>query len=112
MTSLASVVATVLLWTQGAPLDGSWELTRIFRSGPSAGTRAVAIDSTVYIRLSLASHTGGWVTGALYRPYLRPPGRAKLCGGPLRGTGRGRLGAGFVHPASSPAQAAARVRRA
>ncbi len=74
MTYLA-VVATVLCLTQGAPLDGSWELTRVFRSGPSAATRAVPLDSTVYVRLSLASHTGGWFTGALYRRYFGQPER-------------------------------------
>jgi hypothetical protein len=88
MTYLA-VVATVLCLTQGTPLDGSWELTRIFRSGPSAAPRAVPLDSTVYVRLSLDSHTGGWFTGALYRRYRGQAERTKLSGGPLRGTGAG-----------------------
>lgn len=107
MTSLASVVATVLLWTQGTPLDGSWELTRIFRAGPSAATRAVPIDSTVYVRLSLDSHTGGWFTGVVYRRYVGQPERAKLTGGPLRGTGRWILSADFDHPVSMQAKTAA-----
>jgi hypothetical protein len=107
MTSLASVVATVLLSVQGTSLDGSWELTRIFHSGPSASARAVPIDSTVYIRLSLASHTGGWLTGALYRRYVGQPERTKLSGGPLRGTGRWILGADFDHPVSMQAKTAA-----
>jgi hypothetical protein len=107
MTSLASVVATVLLWTQGTPLDGTWELTRIFRSGPSAGRRAVPIDSAVYIRLSLDSHTGGWFTGALYRRYVGHAERTKLSGGPLRGTGRWILSADFDHPVSMQAKTAA-----
>src|SRR5260370_31547515 len=99
MTYLA-VVATVLCLTQGAPLDGSWELTRVFRSGPSAATRAVPLDSTVYVRLSLASHTGGLFTGALYRRYFGQPERTKLTCAPLRGTRRWILSASFDHPAS------------
>ena len=102
------VVATVLLCTaQGTPLDGTWLLTRIFRAGAPAGTRAVPLDSTVYIRMSLESHTGGWFTGSLYRRYFGQPERTKLGGGPLRGTGRWVLGAGFDHPVSQEAKTAA-----
>ena len=107
------VVATVLLWiTQGTPLDGTWQLTRIFRAGTPARTRAVPIDSTVYIRLSLESHTGGWFTGWLYRRYFGQPERSKLGGGPLgggplRGTGRWILGAAVDRPVSQQAKTAA-----
>ncbi len=102
------VVATVLLWTaQGTPLDGTWQLTRIFRAGSPAATRAVPIDSTVYIRMSLESHTGGWFTGSLYRRYFGQPERTKLGGGPLRGTGRWILGADFDRPVSQEAKTAA-----
>jgi len=102
------VVATVLLWTaQGTPLDGTWLLTRIFRAGTPAGTRAVPLDSTVYIRMSLESHTGGWFTGWLYRRYFGQPERTKLGGGPLRGTGRWILGADFDHPVSQESKTAA-----
>jgi hypothetical protein len=102
------VVATVLLCTaQGTPLDGTWLLTRIFRAGTPAGTRAVPLDSTVYIRMSLESHTGGWFTGSLYRRYFGQPERTKLGGGPLRGTDRWILGAGFDHPVSEEAKTAA-----
>jgi len=108
MISPHGVVATVLLCTaQGTPLDGTWLLTRIFRAGASAGTRAVPLDSTVYIRMSLESHTGGWFTGSLYRRYFGQPERTKLGGGPLRGTGRWVLGAGFDHPVSQEAKTAA-----
>src|SRR5207302_2026368 len=83
------VVATLLLWTaQGTPLDGTWLLTRIFRGGSPATTRAVPLDSTVYIRMSLESHTGGWLTGSLYRRYFGQPEHTKLGGGPLRGRAR------------------------
>jgi hypothetical protein len=102
------VVATVLIWAaQGTPLDGTWLLTRIFRAGTPAGTRAIPLDSTVYIRMSLESHTGGWFTGWLYRRYFGQPERTKLGGGPLRGTGRWILGADFDHPVSQQAKTAA-----
>ena len=102
------VVATVLLWiAQGTPLDGTWQLTRIFRAGTPARTRAVPLDSTVYIRLSLESHTGGWFSGWLYRRYFGQPERSKLGGGPLRGTGRWILSADFDRPVSQEAKTAA-----
>jgi hypothetical protein len=108
MISPYGVVATVLLWAaQGTPLDGTWLLTRIFRAGTPAGTRTVPLDSTVYIRMSLESHTGGWFTGWLYRRYFGQPERTKLGGGPLRGTGRWILGADFDHPVSQEAKTAA-----
>src|SRR6266513_1309448 len=76
------VVATLLLWTaQGTPLDGTWLLTRIFRGGSPATTRAVPLHSTVYIQMSLESHTGGWFTGSLYRRYFVLPKRTKLAEG-------------------------------
>src|SRR2546430_16836849 len=83
------VVATLLLWTaQGTPLDGTWLLTRIFRGGSPATTRAVPLDSTVYIRMSLESHTGGRVTGLAHPRPFRPPRPHHLGGGPPPGTGR------------------------
>ena len=62
------VAATMLLCAaQAIPLDGTWQLTRIFRAGTPVTTRAIPLDSTVYIRVSLESHTGGWISGRLYR---------------------------------------------
>src|SRR5256885_15348290 len=99
------VVATVLLWTaQGTPLDGTWLLTRIFRAGNSATTRAVPLDSTVYIRMSLESHTGGGVTRSLYRRYFWPPARPNTGGGPPRGTGRWVPGADLDRPRAQGAE--------
>src|SRR5436309_6387644 len=72
---------------QQSPLDGTWELARIFRSGPAPATRVVAIDSTVYVRVSLESHPGDWISGTLYRRYFGEPERSKVEAGPLRGTG-------------------------
>ena len=62
---------------QQSPLDGTWELARIFRSGPAPATRVVAIDSTV---------------------YFGEPERSKVEAGPLRGTGRFIIGAELDHP--------------
>src|SRR2546426_5888009 len=79
---------TALCALQGAPIDGTWELTRVFRSGAApAATRAVALDSTVYVRITLESHPGGWISGRLYRRYHGEPDRSKVEAGPLRGTG-------------------------
>src|SRR2546427_7386043 len=63
----AVLVALLLSLSQAAPIDGTWELARIFRSGATAGTRVVPIDSTVYVRLTLETHPGGWMGGRLYR---------------------------------------------
>jgi len=60
---------------QQSPLTGTWELTRIFRAGPAPGTHVVAIDSTVYVRVTLESHPGDWISGMLYRRYFGEPER-------------------------------------
>ncbi len=99
---------TLLLGTfQASPLDGTWELTRIFRSGPAPATRAVPIDSTVYLRITLESHPGDWISGWLHRRYYGKKERSKVEGGPLRGTGRYILGADLDYPASEKARTAA-----
>src|SRR5881628_1229662 len=99
---------TALCALQGAPIDGTWELTRVFRSGAApAATRAVALDSTVYVRVTLESHPGGWISGRLYRRYYGADERSKIEGGPLRGTGRYILGVDLERPASAKARTAA-----
>src|SRR2546430_17372366 len=99
------VVATALLWTvQGTSLDGTWLLTRIFRAGSPAITRAVPLDSTVYIRMSLESHTGGWLTRYLYRRYFWPAARTKVGRGPPPGAGRRTPGARLRPPVVPDAQ--------
>jgi len=92
---------------QGSPLDGTWGLTRIFRSGATPATRSVPLDSTVYIRVTLESHPGDWISGRLYRRYHGADERSKIEGGPLRGTGRYIFGVDLERPASAKARTAA-----
>src|SRR2546430_17110252 len=67
---------------QGAPIDGTWELARIFRSGPAAASHLVPIDSTVYLRVTLKTMPGDWISGRLYRRYYGKEERSKIEGGP------------------------------
>ena len=97
-TFLFYVYGFLFYASQQSPLDGTWELARIFRSGPAPATRVVAIDSTVYVRVSLESHPGDWISGTLYRRYFGQPERSKVEAGPLRGTGRFIIGAELDHP--------------
>jgi len=106
MLSLGTVAALVALGVQSAPIDGTWSLTRIFRSGPVAARRAVPIDSTVYLRLSLESHPGGWISGWLRRRYHGTPERSKVEAGPLRGSARYIIGAELERPAAAKARTA------
>src|SRR2546425_7939714 len=69
---------------QGAPIDGTWELARIFRSGPTAASHPVSIDSTVYLRLTLKTMPGDWIGGRLYRRHYGKEERAKNEAGPPR----------------------------
>jgi hypothetical protein len=108
MRGISSLAVTAsLCLSQGAPLDGTWELTRIFRSGLAPATRAVPIDSTVYLRLTLESHPGEWISGRLYRRYHGAPDRSKIEAGPLRGTGRYIIGAEIEQPVWARARTAA-----
>src|SRR5439155_26865791 len=93
MTGPCGAVAMLLLHAvQASPIDGTWELTRIFRGGRAATTRAVTLDSAVYVRITLESHRNGWISGRLYRRYHAEPDRSKVEAGPLRGTGRATSG--------------------
>src|SRR5439155_13066841 len=66
MMGPCGVVAMLLLHAgQASPLNGTWELTRIFRAGPVPSARAVPIDSTVYLRITLETHVGDWISGRL-----------------------------------------------
>src|SRR5207245_5764711 len=88
-------------------LEGTWELTRIFRSGPAPVTRAVPIDSTVYLRITLETHPGDWISGRLYRRYHGEPERSNVEDGPLGRTGRYIIGVELDKPASAKARTAA-----
>jgi len=92
---------------QTGPLEGTWELTRIFRSGRAAATSAVPVDSTVYLRITLETHPGDWISGRLYRRYHGEPERSKVEGGPLGQTGRWIIGVDLDRPASTKARTAA-----
>src|SRR2546428_7628708 len=73
---------------QGAPIDGTWELARIFRSGPAAASHTVPIDSTVYLRLTLKTMPGEWIDGRLYRRDHCPDERGEIEAGAPRGARR------------------------
>src|SRR2546421_4281488 len=92
---------------QGAPIDGTWELARIFRSGPAAASHLVPIDSTVYLRVTLKTMPGDWISGRLYRRYYGKEERSKIEAGPLARTGRYIIGADLDYPASQKARTAA-----
>src|SRR2546428_4271094 len=74
----AGLVALSLSVSRAARIDGTWELARIFRSGARGRTRAVPIDSTVYVRLPLEPPPGGWMGGRLYRRYFGQPEGSKI----------------------------------
>src|SRR2546428_1323686 len=94
----AVLVALLLSLSQAAPIDGTWELARIFRSGATAGTRVVPIDSTVYVRLTLETHPVGWMGGRLYRRYFGQPEGSKIEAGPAPRPQPLRLPRGRGHP--------------
>src|SRR2546422_8385523 len=95
---LPYVLTLLLSGLQTASVDGTWELTRIFRAGPAPATRAVPIDSTVYLRLTLRTMPGDWIDGRLYRRYFGKEERTKIEAGPPRGPGRYIIGAGPGRP--------------
>src|SRR2546428_13974611 len=94
----AGLVALLLSVSQAARIEGTWELARIFRSGATGRTRPVPIDSTVYVRLTLETHPGGWMGGRLYRRYFGQPEGSKIEAGALRGTNRFLIGVGAGQP--------------
>src|SRR2546430_4580706 len=94
----AGLVALLLSVSQAARIDGTWELARIFRSGATGRTRPVPIDSTVYVRLTLETHPGGWMGGRLYRRYFGQPEGSKIEAGPPRGAQRLHLRVGPAQP--------------
>lgn len=79
----------------------------MFRAGPAPSARAVPIDSTVFVRISLESHPGEWISGRLYRRYHGEPEHSKVEAGPLRGTGRWIIGVDIEKPASARVRTAA-----
>src|SRR3979409_1489746 len=98
----ALLLSLLVQGLQASPPDGTWELTRIFRAGQVPSTRLVPIDSTVYVRITLETHAGDWISGRLYRRYRGEPDRGKVEAGPLRGTGPWVLGAALGTPVCEP----------
>src|SRR5438046_8983965 len=84
---------------QGAPIDGTWELARVFRPGPASASRAVPIDSTVYVRLTLTTMPGDWIGGRLYRRYYGKEERSKIEAGPPGPTRRHIIRPDLAYPA-------------
>ena len=108
MARPAALLFTLLFGAaQGSHMDGTWELVRIFRTGPNATARLVPIDSTTYLRLTLTSHPGGWLSGSVYRRYRGDAERSKLTGGMLGDTPRYALSADFDRPLKEDAHTAA-----
>src|SRR5216117_4403712 len=105
----ALMLTLLLTGFQASPLNGTWELTRIFRAGPVPATRSVPIDSTVFVRITLETHVGDWISGRLYRRYHGEPDGSKVEAGPLRGTGRWIIGVELEKPAWTRARTAAWV---
>jgi len=101
------VMALSFSTAQTGPLEGTWELTRIFRPGAALAARVVPVDSTVYLRITLETHPGDWISGRLYRRYHGEPERSKVEGGPLGHTGRWIIGVDLDRPASTKARTAA-----
>src|SRR5438046_3079122 len=91
----ALILTLLLTGLQASPLNGTWELTRIFRAGPVPATRAVPIDSTVYLRITLETHVGDWISGRLYRRYRGETDRSKVEAGPLRAGCQARFPSGW-----------------
>jgi hypothetical protein len=92
---------------QASPLNGTWELTRIFRTGTVSSSRAVPIDSTIYLRITLETHAGDWISGRMYRRYRGEAEGSKVEAGPLRGEGRFIIGVEIEKPAWARARTAA-----
>src|SRR3989449_3780545 len=103
----AGLGALFLSVPQAARTAGAWELDRIFRWGARGRTRAVPIDSTVYVRLPLEPHRGGWMGGRLYRRYFGQPEGSKIEAGPLGGTNRFIIGVELDKPTWQRARSAA-----
>jgi hypothetical protein len=93
--------------SQGTVLEGTWELTRLFRADGQPGAHVLPIDSSTYLRLTLESHPGSWVSGSVYRRFHGDVEKSKLVGGALGSTGRYALSADFDRPLKSEVRTAA-----
>ena len=62
------------------PIGGTWELARIFRTGPAAASRALPRDSTVFIRVTIEAEPHGYILGTLERSYFGDAERSRVQG--------------------------------
>ena len=75
-----AVVISLLVRPPLSPIGGTWELTRIFRTGATAGSRAVPRDSTVFLRLTVEAEPNGYILGTLERTYFGDAERSRVQG--------------------------------
>ena len=78
-------VLTILLLLFARPpqsptIGGTWELTRIFRTGAAAASRVVAVDSTVFVRLTVEAKPHDYLLGTLERSYFGDIERSRFQG--------------------------------
>ena len=77
------VLAALLLLSERplpSPISGTWELARIFRTGPAAASRALPRDSTVFIRVTIEAEPHGYILGTLERSYFGDAERSRVQG--------------------------------
>ncbi len=84
--------------TVDAGIEGTWELSRVFRSGPAPSVRAVALDSTTFLRVTFTTQAGGWVTAVTERRHRGRPDRARLQGRAAGEPGRWRMAYRYLLP--------------
>ena len=65
---------------RSAPIGGTWELARIFRTGPAPASRTVPRDSTVFIRVTIEAEPHGYILGTLERSYFGDAERSRVQG--------------------------------
>ncbi|SRR6266571_755595 len=87
MPALA-ILLLVIIRPLRSPIGGTWELARIFRTGPTAATRTVARDSTVFIRLTIETEPHGYILGTLERSYFGDGERSRVQGRAAETPGR------------------------
>jgi|SRR5690242_15441065 len=83
-----AVLLPLLTHALPSPIGGTWELARIFRSGTAAASRAVPLDSTVFIRVTILPQPNGFILGTLERSYFGDVERSRIQGKTAEAPGR------------------------